>query len=211
MKNDNRYLSDRKRKDLRSKGGSYPTSEFFRNKHVYVDKRIDDCLSIPVIQRLELKKSETRVGASVFVVPRLDAPGERILWASILVGGYVTTISALSQTKGIGFKNMPALHSTRRRVCFSPLFSERHSVLERIIRDSVQAVKGSKWKIVDGDVEEFKKRKELAKQRRKPNSEIRLVTKSEKKTDPLGNTIDELAELVDQKDLTLTTQGVCGR
>ena len=208
---DKRYISERKRETLNSKGGGYPTLELFSGKRVYVDKNINIKDHLKVMRGLGLIVSESRVGASVFVVPRAEKPGERVQWVSMLVGGYITTIKDLLQMQGIGFKYIPALLK-RRRVCFSTLFSEKHGVIEQIIRECVNNFTGSKWTIVDGALDAFKERKTIAKKQRRPNGEIRVVTHKENKTDcPLGTTIEELSELVDKIAVTMSTQGVCGR
>ncbi len=126
------------------------------------------------LRRNSLVFEADRNVASVFVVPRFDALGQRCTWLAALYGGLIVTPIFIHSAAASGpcVRHRPAIH-TRRRIWVSPLFMAQHDVLCAILHVAV-AKSGRKWKWFEGDADAF------ATCRSTP-APIGLVVKSERK------------------------------
>ncbi len=118
------------------------TIEDLQNKAIFVE---DECKNDELMDRLKqygASLSQTRVGATVYVVRDPSLPGNRVKLCACLKGGFVMT-PALHQGAVVKFES--ALQ-TKRNVYFSAGFCFHHPTLVRIIDEICSSIPTCAWK-----------------------------------------------------------------
>jgi hypothetical protein len=184
MANDKKLAHDRHvadRRHERRQATPLP-AEWFAGKSVFVESGGDDDIMRKEIHDLGMTLVPERSHADVMLVADPAVMSKRSLWAAVLKGMHVSTLTGL-RGRGAAVKYEPALTS-KRHVWFSPAFRAKHPTVVQMLGVFLQGVGDIKikWR-----VREYADAADFAGHIRDQHL-IGLVLQSEKQEppDPLG-------------------------
>ena len=147
--------AQRSRKEQRIDAATNPKPfdlQSFRGRQVYVDKSLVDPDFRNLLASKRLLRSETKVGAELFIVPNPGRLGMRIRWAAVLGGAAIASPDVIKTGRGPVVQYAPAV-TTKRAVWVSSAFRAAHPAVFDIIKGVTDQMWASKWTVEDGSTD----------------------------------------------------------
>jgi hypothetical protein len=94
-------------------------------------------------------RTNNRIEAALFIVKDPTSLPERVQWAAVLVGGWITEPSGLVNNNGIVLKYKKAIR-TQKKICLTEGFRNGHLEISALIVDSINFHKPKNgWRITE--------------------------------------------------------------